>query len=277
MSTTTPLAEILLDLNRAPQREAASRALLGWLDGALRRLRTGEDRADRVRSRVAWKLLELARAGRLSRIEDAERYCMGMVRNALFDVLAEDRRHLGERSFDGEQVPAPEDASKPSAEEKEALEESLQAWRAQARALLGRAFCAVLEEALPRYHRGLRETFDDLCALGLEAASLPALLGGRGEAVDSAALDAAYKRHERMRKSLREATLSLARAGRFTKVEAAQAEGCLSLLLRPGHKAREPGRRKHAGAANYGPVPARLPKQQRAAPKGPEGALRGAA
>jgi hypothetical protein len=277
MSTPTPLAEILLDLNRAPQREAASRALLGWLVDVLRRLRASDDRADRVRSRVAWKLLELSRAGRLSRIEDAERYCMGMVRNALFDVLAEDRRHLGERSFDGEQGPAPEADLGPSAEEKEALEEDLQAWRERARALLGRAFAVVLEVALPRYHQGLRESFDDLCALGLESASLSALLGTRGAAVDSAALDAAYKRHQRMRTSLREAIESLARAGRLTKVEAAQAEGCLALLLRPGQKARGHGRRKRGEAASDGPGPAQLPKQQRASPDGPEGALRGAA
>jgi hypothetical protein len=277
MPTPAPHAEILLDLNRAPHRESAARALLAWLSEALRRLRTSGDRADRVRSRVASKLLELSRTGRLSRIEDAERYCLGMVRNALYDLLAEDARHLGERSFDGEEVPTPRAAGLATAEEKEALEESLDAWRARARGLLGRAFAAVLEESLPRYHRGLRETFDDLCALAFDSASLPALLGQRGEAAHPAALDAAYKRHERMRTSLRDAIAGLARAGRLTKVEAAQAEGCLALLLRPGHKKSRPSRRTRSRATTPEPGPTRLADKQRTTPGEPEGALRGAA
>jgi len=282
MSNTPPLGQILLQLTRSESREAASRALYAWLDGALRKARASGDRAERVRSRVACKLLELVRTGGHTRLEDADRYGLRMVRHALYDAAAEDQRHLGESSFDGERGGPGFDLTgeTATAEEKAALEESVAACRERARALLGRAFAEVEVSASPRYRAGLRATFDDLCALALDQAALPALLARAGGHVSEAAQQAAYKRHERMRKRLREATLALASAGRFTRREAEQALGCLALLLRPGPKTRGPGGRRRPrapGGVQAEADPVLLEPRERSPGDEPEGALRGAA
>ncbi len=283
MSTTTALDEILLRLDRAPSREPAARALLGWLEHSLARFGVRGDRADRARSRVACKLLELSRSARLAQIEDAEAYARQMIRRAVLDSHKEDQRHVGETSFDGERGERgglSQDPTEPAAaEEKVALEASVDGCRDRARGLLQRAFAEVLAAAAVRYQAGLRATFEDLCALALDAASLRALLLRDGP-VTEAAFAAAYKRHQRMRKSLREAIDALARAGRLTKREWEQALGCLSLLLRPGPKARVPGgRRPHTSPKPERPATAllSLEEKQRAPGCAAGGALRGAA
>jgi hypothetical protein len=286
MSTPPALGELLLDLNRAPAREPAARALLGWLDQTLRRSGVRGDRADRIRSRVTFKLVELSRSPRLAQIDDAEAYARQMVRCALIDLLKEDARHISEAGFDDERCGGERGdgerggaglvfAGYGSAGEKEALEESVHESRERARALLRRAFAGALAKKTPRYHAGLRATFEDLCALALDQASLRTLLSRHGP-VGAADLTAAYKRHERMRESLSEAVAALAGAGRLTRREAAQAEECLSLLLRPGPKKRGKGGLRQQVQPGQ-PAPLRLEKKQRAPGREPKGALRGAA
>lgn len=236
MSPHPPLQTLLIEIARGPDRNGASRALLAWVDQALLRARVRPHLRDRVHARVAGKLVELALAGRHQGLDDAAAYAFTMVRHAAIDAANEDQRHLGASSFDGEQAgPWFEPAAGPSeAEEKAALEEELALCRERARALLDRAFEALLAVSERRYHAGLRLTFEQLCAVSFEAASLRSLLSRDGAAPTPAALAAAYKRHERMRTGLRDAIARLLRANVLPARKAAQAQRCLTLLLRPG-------------------------------------------
>ena len=236
MSPHPPLQTLLFEIACGPDRNRASRALLTWVDQALLRARVRPHLRDRVHGRVSGKLVELALAGRHQGLDDAGAYALTMVRHAAIDAAHEDQRHLGTSSFDGEQGgPWFEPSSGPSeAEEKAALEEELALCRERARALLGRAFEALLAVTAQRYHAGLRLTFEQLCAVSFDAASLRALLSRDGAAPSPAALAAAYKRHERMRAGLRGAIVRLLHESVLPARKAAQAQRCLTLLLRPG-------------------------------------------